>query len=159
MFTGIIEALGTVVAVDALGDAARVRIAAPGLTEGMRLGDSLAINGVCLTVAACEGDTVEAGLIPGHFIEHPLLLKLRGVHERKDRRKALPCLGQQHLTCRTITRRRRVGSPDEQQGPVRAELVLLVAGSVNTGAQPREISDELQSFWHVRSVFLTRVSD
>ena len=63
MFTGIIEALGTVVAVDALGDAARVRVAAPGLTDGMRLGDSLAVNGVCLTVAACDGDTVEADVM------------------------------------------------------------------------------------------------
>ena len=63
MFTGIVEVLGTVVAVERFRDAARLRIEAPGLTDGMRLGDSLAVNGVCLTVATSDGDTVEADVI------------------------------------------------------------------------------------------------
>jgi riboflavin synthase len=63
MFTGIVEALGTVVGIDRYDDAARVRIAAPGLTDGMRLGDSLSVNGVCLTVAATDGDVVDADVM------------------------------------------------------------------------------------------------
>ncbi|MCC2314008.1 riboflavin synthase [Cellulomonas xiejunii] len=63
MFTGIVEALGTVMSVQRYGDAARLRLLAPNLTEGMRLGDSLAVNGVCLTVATIAGDTLEADVI------------------------------------------------------------------------------------------------
>ena len=63
MFTGIVEELGTVRAVDQLGDAARVRIHAPGLTTGMRPGDSLAVNGVCLTVTAHEDEVIDADVM------------------------------------------------------------------------------------------------
>jgi riboflavin synthase len=63
MFTGIVEVLGTVRSVERLGDAARIRIQAPGLTDGMRLGDSLAVDGVCLTVTTCEGDVVDADVM------------------------------------------------------------------------------------------------
>ncbi|MGH3310537.1 MAG: riboflavin synthase [Streptomyces sp.] len=54
MFTGIIEELGEVVAVEELAGAARFRLRGPVVTEGVRHGESIAVNGVCLTV-------VEAG--------------------------------------------------------------------------------------------------
>ncbi len=50
MFTGIVEELGHVVAVEELGDACRFRLRGPLVTEGARHGDSIAVNGVCLTV-------------------------------------------------------------------------------------------------------------
>lgn len=50
MFTGIVEARGTVEAIDSLGDAARIRVRGPVVMEGTRRGDSIAVNGVCLTV-------------------------------------------------------------------------------------------------------------
>ncbi|ANZ19877.1 riboflavin synthase [Streptomyces noursei] len=50
MFTGIVEELGEVVAVENLGDAARFRLRGPVVTEGAKHGDSIAVNGVCLTV-------------------------------------------------------------------------------------------------------------
>lgn len=50
MFTGIVEERGEVVAVQDLPDAARVTIAGPIVTTDARLGDSIAVNGVCLTV-------------------------------------------------------------------------------------------------------------
>ncbi|MDX3239324.1 riboflavin synthase [Streptomyces sp. ME03-5709C] len=50
MFTGIVEELGDVVAVEDLGDASRFRLRGPVVTEGARHGDSIAVNGVCLTV-------------------------------------------------------------------------------------------------------------
>lgn len=50
MFTGIVEELGKVVGRDDLGDAARLVISGPLVAEGARHGDSIAVNGVCLTV-------------------------------------------------------------------------------------------------------------
>jgi riboflavin synthase len=50
VFTGIVEELGEVVAVEQLADASRFRLRGPLVTEGARHGDSIAVNGVCLTV-------------------------------------------------------------------------------------------------------------
>jgi len=52
MFTGIVEELGTVHAVEDQGDAVRLTLAATTVLEDVRLGDSIAVNGCCLTVAA-----------------------------------------------------------------------------------------------------------
>jgi riboflavin synthase len=57
MFTGIIQAVGTLRAIEHKGADARVRIASGGLDlAGVRLGDSIAVNGVCLTAVALPGD-------------------------------------------------------------------------------------------------------
>ncbi|MEU8522153.1 riboflavin synthase [Streptomyces sp. NBC_01216] len=50
MFTGIVEELGEVTAVEQLEDAARFRLRGPLVTDGAKHGDSIAVNGVCLTV-------------------------------------------------------------------------------------------------------------
>ncbi|MGW2017213.1 riboflavin synthase [Streptomyces sp. NPDC001927] len=50
MFTGIVEELGEVTAVEKLADASRFRLRGPLVTEGAEHGDSIAVNGVCLTV-------------------------------------------------------------------------------------------------------------
>jgi riboflavin synthase len=50
VFTGIVEELGEVIAVTELADAARITVAGPLVTEDARHGDSIAVNGVCLTV-------------------------------------------------------------------------------------------------------------
>ncbi|WP_127469222.1 riboflavin synthase [Streptomyces sp. B27] len=50
MFTGIVEELGEVTAVEQLDDASRFRLRGPLVTEGAQHGDSIAVNGVCLTV-------------------------------------------------------------------------------------------------------------
>ncbi|MEU4498971.1 riboflavin synthase [Streptomyces sp. NBC_00210] len=50
MFTGIVEELGEVTAVENLGDSSRFRLRGPLVTEGAKHGDSIAVNGVCLTV-------------------------------------------------------------------------------------------------------------
>ena len=51
MFTGIVEELGTVAAVADHGDAVRLSIAATTVLEDAALGDSVSVNGCCLTVA------------------------------------------------------------------------------------------------------------
>ncbi|MDJ0345606.1 riboflavin synthase [Streptomyces sp. H10-C2] len=50
MFTGIVEELGEITAVEELADASRFRVRGPVVTEGAKHGDSIAVNGVCLTV-------------------------------------------------------------------------------------------------------------
>ncbi len=49
MFTGIIEELGRVESIERRGEGVRIRIAAETVTEDPREGDSIAVNGVCLT--------------------------------------------------------------------------------------------------------------
>ncbi|MFE5309161.1 riboflavin synthase [Isoptericola sp. NPDC056605] len=51
MFTGIVEELGAVVAVREHADGARLTVAAERVLDGVRLGDSIAVDGCCLTVA------------------------------------------------------------------------------------------------------------
>ena len=59
MFTGIIEQVGAVTAVRPLGGGRALIIRAANLAAGMRPGDSLAVNGACLTVTALSGETLE----------------------------------------------------------------------------------------------------
>ncbi|GAA2647743.1 MULTISPECIES: riboflavin synthase [Streptomyces] len=54
MFTGIVEELGEVTAVEQLEEASRFRLRGPLVTEGAKHGDSIAVNGVCLTVVETE---------------------------------------------------------------------------------------------------------
>ncbi|MFB3816515.1 MAG: riboflavin synthase [Candidatus Methylomirabilales bacterium] len=60
MFTGIVEAVGRVRAMARAGAGARIAIAAPGILASLRVGESLAVDGVCLTVTAREADAVRA---------------------------------------------------------------------------------------------------
>jgi riboflavin synthase len=55
MFTGLIEEVGTVIALRAKDEAKRLEIAAPQLAGEIRIGDSIAINGCCLTAASRDG--------------------------------------------------------------------------------------------------------
>jgi riboflavin synthase len=50
VFTGIVEELGEVTAVERLADSCRFRLRGPQVTEDAAHGDSIAVNGVCLTV-------------------------------------------------------------------------------------------------------------
>jgi riboflavin synthase len=58
MFTGIIEEMGSVTGIETRADGARLRIGAGALIEGARIGESIAVSGVCLTMV---------DLAPGEF--------------------------------------------------------------------------------------------
>jgi riboflavin synthase len=60
MFTGIIEELGRVRAIEKRGPNARIVIEARAVTEGSRDGDSIAVNGVCLTALEVQPDSFAA---------------------------------------------------------------------------------------------------
>jgi riboflavin synthase len=89
VFTGIVEELGEVVALEEFQDAARLTVRGPLVTAGASAGDSIAINGVCLTVtdssdgrfsADVMGETLSrsglGALAPGSAVnlERPLRL-------------------------------------------------------------------------------------
>ena len=60
MFTGIIQAMGKVREPEKLGDGVRLTIDAPTLgLEDVKIGDSIAVNGACMTVVAIEGTTFQ----------------------------------------------------------------------------------------------------
>ncbi|WP_431985951.1 riboflavin synthase [Streptomyces griseoflavus] len=63
MFTGIVEELGEITAVETLDDACRFRLRGPVVTEGAKHGDSIAVNGVCLTVVEHQGDEFTADVM------------------------------------------------------------------------------------------------
>jgi riboflavin synthase len=63
MFTGLVEALGEVEDVASGGAGRRLRIATP-LAEALALGESVAVNGVCLTVASLAPSAFDADVSP-----------------------------------------------------------------------------------------------
>ena len=63
MFTGIVEELGEVIAWAELGDAARLTVRGPLVTSDVAAGDSVAVNGVCLTVVESAGGLFTADVM------------------------------------------------------------------------------------------------
>ena len=63
MFTGIVEELGRVVRLETIEDSARLTVEAPTVTQDVSLGDSVSVNGCCLTVTAVHGSTFTADLM------------------------------------------------------------------------------------------------
>ena len=74
MFTGIVAELGEVVSIERRGDAARLAIR--GSTDGVSLGDSIAVNGVCLTVTGILDGTFTADVM-GETLDRSSLGALR----------------------------------------------------------------------------------
>lgn len=64
MFTGIVEELGTVAGVHLRGGDARLEVHGPAVTDGVRLGDSIAVDGVCLTVVDVSAGTFAVDVMP-----------------------------------------------------------------------------------------------
>ncbi|QPK78189.1 riboflavin synthase [Corynebacterium lizhenjunii] len=63
MFTGLVEEVGQVVDLEPQGDAVRLSIRGPKVVQDAALGDSIAVDGVCLTVASREGDVFVADVM------------------------------------------------------------------------------------------------
>jgi riboflavin synthase len=64
MFTGIIEGMGSITAIRSVGQARRLAITADYVLEGTRVGDSIAVNGACLTAVMISGKRFEADVSP-----------------------------------------------------------------------------------------------
>lgn len=63
MFTGIIEELGSVTGREDLAQAARIAVRGSVVAKGALPGESIAVNGVCLTVLSCDGDVFSADVM------------------------------------------------------------------------------------------------
>ena len=63
MYTGIVEELGEVVNVEHLADAARLIVRGPRVTADIAHGNSIAVNGVCLTVTGTAAGTFTADVM------------------------------------------------------------------------------------------------
>ena len=63
MFTGIVEELGTVEALEDQGDAVRLTVHGPLVTSDASLGDSISVNGCCLTVVTRADGTFTADVM------------------------------------------------------------------------------------------------
>lgn len=63
MFTGLVEEKGTVTAVADLGDSIRLTISGPVVTSDAGHGDSISVNGCCLTVMTQDGETFGADVM------------------------------------------------------------------------------------------------
>lgn len=64
MFTGIVEEMGTVVSNERGERSARLTLIAPTTHAGVRVGDSVAVNGCCLTVVQVEDDRLTFDAVP-----------------------------------------------------------------------------------------------
>ncbi len=67
MFTGIVEELGTVVRLEWHGDAAVIAVRGPVVTSDAAPGDSIAVNGICLTVVSADADQFTADVMKETF--------------------------------------------------------------------------------------------
>ena len=106
MFTGLIEEVGEVVAVRASDSESfcELQIAAPRIAKKSRSGDSIAVNGCCLTLTSRRGDRLAFDLLE-ETIDRTNLKKLRR-NNRVNLERALPADGrlgghfvQGHIDC------------------------------------------------------------
>ena len=89
MFTGIVEELGHVVATEDLPDAARIRIAGPIVTSDAKHGDSIAVNGVCLTVVEVGDDSFTADVMRETLLRSSLAKVAEGDRVNLERAAAV----------------------------------------------------------------------
>jgi riboflavin synthase len=64
MFTGIVEEIGRIASVVPGDGSVRLEVLAPKVAAGVKLGDSIALNGCCLTVTAIDGPRLSFDAIP-----------------------------------------------------------------------------------------------
>src|SRR5215472_2207250 len=76
MFTGLIEEVGTVMAVRSRHGGTELQIAAPRIVKDVNPGESIAVNGCCLTITSCRSDCLTFDLL-GETIARTNLHDLR----------------------------------------------------------------------------------
>jgi riboflavin synthase len=157
MFTGIVEELGEVTGRDVLADAARLTIRGPVVTVDAGHGDSIAVNGVCLTVAELLGDGQFTADVMGETLNRSNLGELQvGSRVNLERAAAVNSRLGGHIVQGHVDGTGRVvaRAPSEHWEVVRIEVPAAVAryvvekGSITVdgisltvsglGAQPRD---------------------
>ena len=72
LFTGIIEEMGEVLGIKRTGSSAKIQIRAKRVLDGTKTGDSIAVNGVCLTVTEMRGPVFSADVMPETLVRSSL---------------------------------------------------------------------------------------
>jgi riboflavin synthase len=91
VFTGIVEEIGEIAAIDRADDDARLCVRAPTIARELRFGESVAVNGVCLTVVSSDDTTFTADVMP-ETLQRSTLAHLR-VGERVNMERAVTPAG------------------------------------------------------------------
>ena len=91
MFTGIVEELGTVKKIKKGANSAVFTIRAEKILDDLRTGDSVAVNGICLTVTACLEDGFTADVMHETLNRSALIQLSLGQHVNLER--AMPANG------------------------------------------------------------------
>ncbi|HWD61385.1 MAG TPA: riboflavin synthase [Humibacter sp.] len=85
MFTGIIEELGEIIAVDSTTDAARITVRGPLAVDGAKHGDSISVSGVCLTVVDQGDDWFTADVMAETLVVSTLDAAIAGTRVNLER--------------------------------------------------------------------------
>ncbi len=149
MFTGIVESMGTVVRVLRRGGGARLEVRAPQILPDVKIGDSVAVNGACVTVTANIDDSFACDLVPetlgrtnlgtlqpGEEVNLELPLRAGGRLDGHIVQGHVDVVG-------TIRSRRRVGTQEMLEVSVPFELTRYLApkGSVSVDGVSLTIMD------------------
>jgi riboflavin synthase len=134
MFTGLIETMGTVAHLQKLPGGARLTIAVPQFAAQLELGDSIAVNGCCVTVVECDATSFTADLVPESLARTNLGVLTIGSEVNVERAMAVgdrfgghwvqghvDCLGQ-------VRSRKRVGTEELLEITVPFELTRFIVG-------------------------------
>jgi riboflavin synthase len=89
MFTGIIEEIGAMKKISRQGQAMVLTIGARIVLEGLHMGDSIAVNGVCLTVVAFDSTSVSMDVMPETYRKSNLRNLLPGGRVNLERAMAV----------------------------------------------------------------------
>lgn len=89
MFTGLIEETGVVRSVQRAGRSLHLTVGARKVLEGGKIGDSIAVNGVCLTVVRFDADTFTADVMPETYAKTNLKDLVPGAPVNLERTMAL----------------------------------------------------------------------
>ena len=138
MFTGIIEELGTLRRLERRGAGARIVVAAPTIMAGTREGDSIAVNGVCLTALDLVADSFAAD-VSGETWQRSTLGRLRlGARVNLERAVTPSTRLGGHIVQGHVDARGRFANATEQGGswvvrigfPMEMARYLVFKGSV-----------------------------
>jgi riboflavin synthase len=155
VFTGIVEELGSVEALELLDDgAARLVVHAPHVLADVRLGDSIAVNGVCLTVTAHEGETFTADVMQESLLRSTLGELRSGARVNLERAATLTTrlgghLVQGHVDARgTVLERRRSDHWEVLRVSLPPDLAryVVLKGSISVDGTSLTVS-ALQGEW------------
>lgn len=149
MFTGIVETMGTVVRVLRRGGGARLEVRSPLVVSDVKTGDSVSVNGACVTVTGRFEDTFACDLVPETLARTNLGTLQPGEEVNLERplRAASRLDGhivQGHIdVVGTIRSRRRVGAQEMLEVTVPFELTRYLApkGSVSVDGVSLTIVD------------------